>query len=127
MLTFSYNGGERPPAPYVDLEAASPVPNSPAIPGRGKIDSGAAMTVIPDALVARFNLIPSDVTDLVSFDGRITRRIVYRVDLIIGSRRFASLPVTSTRRRNVLLGRDVMNQLLITLDGHQLTLTIHDA
>jgi predicted aspartyl protease len=127
MLTFSYNGGELPPAPYIDLEITSLVPSSPAIPSRGKIDSGAAMTVIPDAFVARFNLAPIDVTDLVSFDGRITRRMVYRVDLIIGSRRFTSLPVTATRRRNVLLGRDVMNQLLITLDGHQLTTTIHDA
>jgi hypothetical protein len=36
-------------------------------------------------------------------------------------------PFTVANRRNVLLGRDVMNQLLITLDGHQLALTIHDA
>jgi hypothetical protein len=127
MLTFSYNGGELPPAPYLDLEIASPVPGSPAVPTRAKLDSGAAMTVIPDAFIDQFNLAPVDVIDLRGFDGRITTRMVYEIDLIIGSRRFALLPVTSTRRRNVLLGRDVMNQLLITLDGHQLTTTIHDA
>jgi hypothetical protein len=85
------------------------------------------MTVIPNALVARFNLAPVDVVDLRSFNGQVTTRIVYKVDLTLGSRRFDSLRVTIARRRNVLLGRDVMNQLLITLDGHQLTLTIHDA
>jgi hypothetical protein len=127
MLVFSYEPSERPPAPYLEVHVAGGLLGVPAIPARAKLDSGASLTVLPVTMVRQLILDPTGAIDVRAYDGRVTTRLTYEVGLLIGSRRFDSLRVTVARRRNVLLGRDVMNQLLITLDSHQLTLTIHDA
>jgi len=51
---------------------------------------------------------------------------VYVVDVIIGSKRFQDVSVTVAPRRNILLGRDILNQLRITLDGPLQIIDIHD-
>jgi hypothetical protein len=53
-------------------------------------------------------------------------RPIYSVDVIIGSKRYLDIEVTTTQRRNILLGRDIMNGLRITLDGTQEVVEIHD-
>jgi hypothetical protein len=51
----------------------------------------------------------------------------YRVDITIGARRFRRVLVTVSRRTNVLIGRDLLNQLTILHNGPQLRVEIHDA
>lgn len=127
MLVFGYEPTESPPAPYLDLHVADGAPGTPSLAARAKLDSGASLTVLPVAMVRQLSLDPTGAIDVRAYNGRVTTRLTYEVNLLIGSRRFDSLRITVAHRRNVLLGRDVMNQLFITLDGHQLTVTIHDA
>ncbi|MBI1925592.1 hypothetical protein HYR99_15230 [Candidatus Poribacteria bacterium] len=54
-------------------------------------------------------------------------RPLYVVDIIIGTRRFSRVLVTISQRTNILLGRDILNQLTITLNGPQLRVEVHDA
>jgi hypothetical protein len=49
------------------------------------------------------------------------------VDITIGSRQFRRIYVTVSHRTNILLGRDILNQLTVTHNGPQLRVEIQDA
>jgi aspartyl protease len=127
MLTFPYESAEDPPAPYVDLQISPPRREHLRVEFRGKLDSGAGLTVIPDSLARLWHLRQRDRVFVRAFDGSLSMRPLYRVDLTIGTRHFGRVPVTMSRRTNVLIGRDLLNQLTITLDGPDLRVEIHDA
>jgi hypothetical protein len=127
MLAFPYETHEKPPAPYLDVGIGPYHPDATTVPWKAKLDSGASLTIIPADLVRILALEPVGLVYVRGYDTQLTARFAYRANLVIGSRRFEALRVTTAPRKNILLGRDVMNQLLITLDGHQLTLTVHDA
>jgi hypothetical protein len=121
-----YNMSEIPPAPYITLEIAPSGRRRKPIRRRAKIDSGASMTLIPESLPKRWRLPFVISTTLRAYDGQDTVRPLYLVD-IIGSRHFQDVWVTVVPRRHILLGRDILNQLHVTLNGPQQTIEIHDA
>src|SRR5438105_2376189 len=127
MLILLYESAEKPPAPYVDLEINPPRREHLRAEFRGKLDSGAGLTVIPDSLAQQWHLRQRDRVFVRAFDGSLSMRPLYRVDLTIGTRHFRCVLVTTSRRTNVLIGRDLLNQLTITLDGPHLRVEIHDA
>lgn len=126
MKIFPYETSERPPAPYLDLRVRPSVQRRRFLPQRAKLDSGASMTVIPNSLVVRWGLIPHSAVAVRGYNRRLSIRPAYVVDLEIGKKRFAQIKVTVSPRDNVLLGRDVLNQLKITLDGPSRMTEIHD-
>ncbi len=93
---------------------------------KAKIDSGASLTVIPDNLVSQWNLQIRRKIRVRGYDGYASERYTYFVDILIGSRRFETTEVTSSRRVNILLGRDVLNKLRIIHDGPRQVVEIHD-
>lgn len=122
MKTFPYEVSEQPPAPYLDLKIRPSLQAMSFLSQRAKLDSGAGMTVIPSSLVDRWKLVPHSTVTVRAYDGHVSTRPTYLVDLAIGKRQFTQVKVTLSPRTNVLLGRDVLNQLRITLDGpHQIT------
>jgi hypothetical protein len=127
MLTFPYEPAERPPAPYVDVQVNPSRRGHLRAALRGKLDSGASLTVIPASLVQQWRLRSQGWLLAFAFDGTPSARLYYRVDLTIGTRRFRRVRATVSRRTNILLGRDILNQLTITLNGPQLRLEVHDA
>lgn len=127
MLIFPYEPAETPPAPYVDAQV-NPVRRAHLRANfRGKLDSGASMTVIPARLVQQWRLRKQGLIRARAFDGTPSVRPVYRVDIIIGARRFRRVLVTVSHRTNILIGRDVLNQLTILLNGPHLRVEIQDA
>lgn len=114
-----------PPAPVADVTVSNPV-SQLAESGQGKIDTGADITIIPDAWVAKTRLIPAGIVEVASFDGRLAERPAYYVNILIDGFRFELVRVLSTNRTNTLLGRDVLNQLKLTLDAKNLHIHISD-
>ncbi|MFQ6040690.1 MAG: retropepsin-like aspartic protease [Candidatus Poribacteria bacterium] len=119
MLFFRYNKSERPPAPYIVLEIAPAGRRRKPTRRRAKLDSGASLTVIPETLRKRWNIPPFRGVTVRAYNGQRIVRPIYLADIIIGSRQFQNIEVTIAPRRNILLGRNVMNKLRITLDGTQ--------
>jgi predicted aspartyl protease len=127
MLTFRYNRGLSPPAPYLDLEIAPFGRRRKPIRRRAKLDSGASMTVIPYSLLNQWQIPFVETVEVRAYNGQVSRRPVYVVNIVIGSRHFQEVRVTVAPRRDILLGRDVMNRLRILLDGPDLVTEIHGA
>jgi len=114
-----------PAAPVADLEVSNPVTYD-AERGRAKIDSGADISVIPDAWAAKLRLLPAGLIEVASFDGRITDLPTYYVNISTNGFRFELVKVLSSQRTNALLGRDILNGFKITLDGKSLSIQVSD-
>ena len=120
-----YNSTEAPPAPMVEVKGSNPYLQV-SEKARAKLDTGASMSVIPQDWVERLRLMPLGVIDVSGFDEEWREVRTYMVDLAFDGFRFDWVEVIASRRDNVLIGRDILNHLKITLDGKNLTLNIED-
>ncbi len=121
MTVPAYDPTFSPPAPVADVIVAHPTTGASRGPLRGKLDSGADVTVIPDRLVAQLGMTPKRYVWTRSYDGTYSRRPVYYVRLIVEGFDLASVRCVAADRANTLLGRNVLNRFIITLDGKNLT------
>lgn len=114
-----------PPAPVVMVEVSKP---SSTLSERfkGKIDTGADISVIPNHLVKKWKLIPARIVETCGYDRKMEERRTYYVNVSFKELKLDFIEVISTNRRNVLIGRDVLNKLKISLDGKKLDFEITD-
>ena len=114
-----YDASFRPPAPVADVILIHPVTKVSTTQLIGKIDSGAGITVIPYFVVDSLNLNPKGQTWTHSYDGSYTPQKVYYVALSLEGKFLPSVRAISANRRNVLLGRNVINRFNINLNGKE--------
>ncbi|MCI0490231.1 MAG: retroviral-like aspartic protease family protein [Blastocatellia bacterium] len=113
----AYDASFNPPAPVADVTVAHPVTGDESGALRGKLDTGADITVIPERLVAQLSLTPKGQIWTRGYDGTYSQRPVYYVRMSVEGFLVASVRCIVTPRSNVLLGRNVLNRFFITLDG----------
>lgn len=123
---MKYNSTLDPPGPMVDVAIRPIGRTEPRHTLPGKLDTGADITVIPPSLVDDLQLIPEMPIVMMSYDGIETERTAYFVDLEIAGHKLESVEAVAAPRDNVLLGRDVLNHFLITLNGKDLTFEMRD-
>jgi len=100
-----------------DLERIADVP--------AKVDSGASQTILPTALVERLKLEAVGQHRFEGLGGVQTTLSIFRVVLTIRGCEPVEVNVAgSDGEPYILLGRDVLNQFLVTLDGPKGKLTI---
>ncbi|MDW8029166.1 MAG: retropepsin-like aspartic protease [Armatimonadota bacterium] len=90
----------------------------------GLIDTGADITVMPTAIIAQLGIVHSGDILVSGFDGTTQICPTYLVDLQIGRHQFDLVEVVPTFTNELILGRDVINQIDIRLNGPQLVLEI---
>ncbi len=120
----AYDSSFNPPAPIAEVTVVHPVSGAKSVPLQGKLDTGADVTVIPEQLVTQLCLTPKGNLWTRGYDGTYSQRPVYYVGMTIEGFLVASARCISTVRGNVLLGRNVLNRFLITLDGKGQTFAI---
>ncbi|MBM4033761.1 MAG: hypothetical protein FJ291_18540 [Planctomycetes bacterium] len=123
----SYDTTLYPPGPVVAVRLTHPATDEQSSPIRGRLDTGAGVTVIPEGLPVQLGLMPQGQIWTTSFDGSRTKRDVYYVGVRMEGFAIASVPCVVARRNDVLLGRNVLNQFLIILDGRNLAFDLRDA
>lgn len=114
-----------PPAPIVDVKVFRPNARTHEV-GMGKLDTGADMTVIPVSWVRRLRLLPSGVVTVTGYDASSAKREIYPVRIELGRFQFPSLEVLASNREDALIGRDILNELNVSLNGKELTFELTD-
>jgi predicted aspartyl protease len=125
LLTFEYDTNYRPAAPFVTIE----VDGYSASGSRGTlwamVDSGADATMLP---VRVLEAVEATYKETMWMHGTAGGRIevdLYFVAVRIGSIRIPGLHVIATpSAHEAIVGRDILNQLVMTLNDHASTTEI---
>jgi len=119
-----YSTNFDPPAPIVELFISAPLSNA-ATSSIALVDSGADMTVIPDRIISQLKLRRVDSMPAFGFGKGVVEATVYaatlRVEGILKPRIYR---VLSWNQDYVLLGRDLLNQLIAVLNGPSTELSL---
>ena len=124
-----YSSSEEPPAPIVTVKIANPTTGK-SKENEGKIDTGSFMTAIPETWVSELALVPVSELETRGYKkeekGEGQKHSTYYVDIALKGYAFPYTEVLAVDRQNVLLGRDILNQLKLILDGKSLMFEIID-
>lgn len=121
-----YDTSVQPPAPFADVLILHPSDHEQTRHIRGKLDSGADISVIPEEVADELQLIPAREVQTRGYDGATRDIQSYFVALEVEGYPIPLVEVVASRRADVLLGRDVLNHFRITLDGKMLTFEMTD-
>jgi clan AA aspartic protease len=119
--SFEYS----PPAPSLIVKLTKPLSDR-SLEIQAKLDTGADMTILPQDAIDELGLIPSSYVYVQSFDGRRVLRYTYLVNISFQNFEYKMIEVIGVKRRDALLGRDILNRLKIILDGKNLEFTMLD-
>jgi hypothetical protein len=121
-----YDTSVQPPAPFADTLILLPSDRKQTRRIRGKLDSGADISVIPEQVADGLHLIPAREIQTRGYDGVVRDIQSYFVALEVEGYPIQLIEVVTSRRADALLGRDVLNRFKITLDGKALTFEMTD-
>lgn len=124
-MSMRYSSEYSQPAPALKVKLARPFSDL-YMELQAKLDSGADMTVISQHAIGELRLIPASRISVSSFDGREVWRYTYYINLSLQGFEFRMVKVIASKRRDVLLGRDILNRLRATLDGKRLSFSLLD-
>jgi len=126
-LRFPYDTNYDGPAfPVISLSVSGRQPDA-IVHLTGLLDSGADATIVPHRVLEEVHARHTDVAWARTVAGNRYRVDLYVVTLTIGTVRLPSIKVISnTQTAETIIGRDVLNQMLVTLDGPALEVVLED-
>lgn len=111
---FAYDGSFDPPAPIVPLRIGNPGDGT-AVLAPGLVDSGADCTLIPPSLARRLRLPAVGRIEIEGVGGGGGSTTVYAAFLEVAESGF--LARLAAFGEEVIVGRDLLNRIVILLDG----------
>lgn len=111
-----------PPAPLAQIAVRNPDGGN-TVPGIAMLlDSGADVTLIPRSAVNALGILPAadQVYELMGFDGTISRASVAHLDMLFLNRTIRGQFILIDQDWGII-GRDVLNLVVLLLDGPKLT------
>jgi predicted aspartyl protease len=121
---IEYSRDFDPPAPFMDVIIAASSDSGPQRSVGALLDTGAEISIIPQQIAHELELSPYAEMIIEAFDGRRQRVNLYAVTLEIADTRLSSVRAVAYPTSYAILGRDVLNLFLATLDGPHLSFEI---
>jgi clan AA aspartic protease len=119
MIIIEYADYEdRRPAPVVTVKLSDADGENATVFERCLVDSGADRTVLPNSVAKQLGIREIDCLEFAAFDGRITELSIGIVNIQFGS--LSPVPISvafNDSVEEILIGREVLNQYRILLDG----------
>ena len=107
-----------PPIPSLDLILQSASAGKSTDILSAVVDTGADITLVPLALLRQIDAPELDEVRLYSHWGHATSAITYLVDVRFGNDTLSGIEVVADiRSQEVLVGRDILNKLMLFIDG----------
>jgi predicted aspartyl protease len=126
-MRFGYSANLLPPGLIIPLRIR-PLDTDKTRESWGKIDTGADGTVIPEGIKKDLCLKPRGCQRCWgAFDVTPKTRPTYYITVLIGEELSFDLQVISDERETVLIGRDLLNQIILHADGPSLFFELSQA
>lgn len=124
-MKFQYSTEEFPAIPTLDLRLGAPYGALSIGPLRAYVDTGADATVVPISYLGPLRESISDTKNMRSSWGERREVPIYLLDVGIGDLRFPFIEIVADELgEEIIVGRNVLNKLVLTLDGPQGVLEI---
>jgi hypothetical protein len=125
MIRYSYNRQMVSPAPIIILTVRCPETGKEVKDFPAQLDTGADRTVLGGSLVDSLELVPLDEIPIGGFGGHISLIPTYLVEFAIHQLPPVKIEaIAHPDEPVILLGRDVLNNYRLVLDGPKLVLEI---
>ncbi len=118
---WDYDRNVYPPAPVIDIRIFPSLGPALGQPLRAKLDTAADISCIPADLVEQLGLLPVRTVPVEGYDGIQEMVYTYTITLEVAAIQFHHLEVVSIPEEYALLGRDVLNNFYVQLNGPDLT------
>lgn len=116
-MEYKYNRDFNPPAPVIELSISIPLSNA-FTSSAALVDSGAAITVIPERIISQLKLRRVDSVPVSGFGKDIIEAPAYSAILSIeGILKPKICRILSWNKDYALIGRDLLNKLIAVLNG----------
>lgn len=126
-MKFAYDTSYEPPAPSIEIQLALPESSYFIGPVTAFVDSGADATIVPSYYLQGLPIQVDDRKVLRSAWGE--RRIVdiHYLDVGIGAIRLPVIEIVADELSDeIIIGRNILNKLLVVLNGPAQTLELKD-
>jgi predicted aspartyl protease len=121
IARFAYDATLDPPAPVIPVRISGPM-GEDAVMLPMLVDTGADCTLVPAPVVRRLGLPQIDVIGVSGVGGARTRTTVHAATVEFGGVRLIARIVAFVDE--AILGRDVLNQAVVRLDGPGLAISV---
>jgi len=123
---IAYDQEQVPPAPMIQCKVTNP-DTGKFKEEDGKIDSGAADTIIPEEWLSDLSLMPLRSVTRHDYTGAAHPHVTCYVNFELAGFEFQWFEVLAQAgRENVLIGRNILNQLNVLLYGKKLQFEVTD-
>ena len=121
-----YNSRFFPSAPVIDVVIENPVFPNKRLPIQGIIDTGADITAIPVSVVRRLGIQVSRRMSVAGLNGKTETIPTYIANLRVADLSFERIQIIEWPGTEVVLGREILNNFELFLDGKNRRFEIKD-
>ena len=93
---------------------------------RAQLDPGSDISVLPESTARAIGLQRDGELEVEGYDGLVARMPLYVVTLEVAGEMLPPMSVVVMPRSLAILGRDILNHFILTLNGKDLTFELKD-